>query len=468
MEPGINIHRSQHYLLFECTMKKLLAILIFGIPLLRCSAQFIPTNEVDGVMNSSSYGTFNYILWERYFWSYFADMYPQWTNQIYDVGEGGNNWQADWQSNWGKRTIPYLLTLTNSGNFSFWILPNDNGGYFSNDIIEWGTNFMSAPPFFYNGTAVTNEGIFHGLNYNHYFTGTIPSDTSGGLNSHNISIESGSLVLNSLSSTLQFDLLYELNNNGWSNDITGARLLGFYTGGHPYPAGHLAMTLFTLLNQNCETNISSVTFNWQAATASTNHCSVSGVSLTSNVLSGTIHFDRMGPGWDWAHDSYTNDAPPLFTVMPFMANSFNQIIQATNLPVGNYSLVMDGALIFNSTSVQLASGVNIFTNKNGWLGAQQQAVLDAIADVYGADHVGLSPTHDAGSVGAHGNWDDINLRSEEDGAYEAGFRGTNILVQVKPFALSMGTNSVFVHAAAQQTNHTFSLQLISGNPAPFR
>lgn len=414
-------------------------------------------------MDSSSYGTFNYILWERYVWSYYADMYPQWTNKIFDVGHAGQGLAGDWQTDWQKRTIGYIATLTNSGSFNFWILTTDNGGYNSNTVYPLLLNFTNAPPLFYDGSGgLTNQGISPAVKYNYFLPGAIPADTAGGDDGLNSGRQAASLNVNSLLGTPAFDLLHETLTNGWLTDIVGARVLGFYPGAHPKPPGHLAMAQWTLKNQNVETNVAQLIINWNGNTvAMTNHCVVSGTSFSGIIVSGTIHWDRMGMGWDWPHGSYTNDATLAFPAMPVLANQFHWTIQATNLPAGNYTFQMDNRLIFNATDVQLATGVNLWTNKSGWIGDQQQAVLDAIADVYGADHIGLFQTHLAGVAGAHGLRDDVNLRSDEDNASGSGMRGTNLVNAVASDLTSMYSLAAYVQQAAVQTNHSFALTFTS-------
>jgi hypothetical protein len=129
--------------------------------------------------------------------------------------------------------------------------------------------------------------------------------------------------------------------------------------------------------------------------------------------------------------------------------------------------MMDGALIFNATDSQLASGVNLFTNKNGWIGAQEQAVQDAICDLYGVDHVTLITTHDAGSGGIHGVIDQVNYISHENNNYNTlNLRGTNLVAAALGDMGAMRTNSIFIHTAAIQTNHTFSIMLNQARYAP--
>ena len=438
-------------------MKRLLATLFLISAVWAGRSQNIPTNSVYGLMNSSSYGEMPYTLWERYVWSYYADMYPQFTNVLGDVGHSGQGFAGDWQFDWQKRVLIYLATLTNSSTFDFWIMPTDNGGNGTN-VYPLLLNFTNAPPFFYDGvSALTNVGISPNVKYNYFFLGGIPANTPGGDDGLNSGRQTASLWANNLLGTPQFDLLHELLTNGWVADIAGAGVLGFYPGAHPKPPGHLAMAQWTLVNRNAETNVAKVVINWNGGSVPlTDHCAVAGATISGNTFSSTIRFDRMGMGYDWKHGIYTNDATAAYAAMPVLAKQFNWIVQVTNLPAGTYTCQMDNRFIFSASDAQLAAGVNLWTNKNGWIGDQQQAGLDAICDYYGVDPVTLV-THSAGSTGAHGLRDDVNLRSDADGAYTSGLRGTNLVNALASDMTSLMTLAGYIRQAAVQTNHTITI-----------
>lgn len=439
-----------------------LAILHFAFCIFNCSAAFTPTNEVDGLVDESSYGTYPYVLSERYFASYFDDMYPQWTNHIFDISESGSAWQFDWQNNWEKWGLAHMANFPVP--FSVFVLANDNGGYVSNDVVEWGTNMAAAPPLFYNGTAVTNEGVSCPA-ATYYFTGGILADSAD--QTATISRNAGCLYLNGLYGTPQFDLYHELSTNGWLADQSGPRLLGFYPGGHPYPPGHLCMAIWTLINLGVETNVASVTLDYNAVTATTNHCVVSGLAQANGGLSGTIHYDRMPMGWDVPDGTITNDARNAFVVMPALANAFRWMFTVTNLPAGTYNILMDGVLVDTATSADLATGRNWFTNYNGWLGAQRRAVQNSICDEYGVDHVTLI-AHSAGQGGVHGVADLVNWISNANNFYDTlGQRGSTLVTSMASDVGAMNTNAYYTWVTAQQTNHTFAVMPIGLREAPF-
>jgi hypothetical protein len=263
---------------------------------------------------------------------------------------------------------------------------------------------------------------------------------------------------------VMLDTLHDLLTNGVLNDITGARLFGFFPGNHLYPAGYLCMALKHLIGLGAETNVSSLTFNWAAATASTNHCTATGISLIGNTLTATVRFDRMPGAWDVG--AGTNGCNDAFTLMPQLANAFLWIVQVTNLPNGNYSVGIDGSNVVMLTSAQLAAGWNMFAVTNGPLWNQRKAVLDAKRDQEGNDHVTRAPTHGAGDPGFGGSFDMINYISATQ-FYPATDRGSAYISAMASFVAGPRALDVRIHNAAQQTNHTFSMSLITSRAAPF-
>lgn len=407
-------------------------------------------------MNSSSYGTAPYPLWGVYFIDYWDSVYSQYTNHIHDIGQSGSASQFDYQNNLEKWGLVFMHSFPVPWNE--WVMPQDNGGYASNDVVQWFTNMFAAPPLFWNGTAVTNEGVTC-QPATYYAIGGILADSTD--QTLPISRNAGSLFLNGLYGTPSFDLYHELATNGWTTDQTGARVLGFQlppaATGHPLPPGDLAMSTFTLLNMNVETNIGAVTLDASAVTVTTNHCVVTGFNRVGNLWAGTIQYDRMPPGYDV---SGAFDARGAFAVMPFLANSFQWNFAVQNLPTGNYGMTMDGVLIQTGTAAQFATGFNLYTNYNGWLGAQRIAVLYSIRDEMGLNHTNGFPTHTAGEAGVHGVADDINFKSHGNNNYDTlNLRGSALVTASSSLddVNAAQTNAVATHMTAVQTNHAFAV-----------
>jgi hypothetical protein len=136
------------------------------------------------------------------------------------------------------------------------------------------------------------------------------------------------------------------------------------------------------------------------------------------------------------------------------------------LPTGNYSVKIDGSNVVTLTSAQLAAGWNMFTVTNGPLWNQRKAVLDAKRDQEGNDHTAFQPTHGAGDPGVGGHFDAINYISASTD-YPGTHTGSAFITFMAPFVAGVKALDVSINAAAQQTNHTFSMSLITTRVAPF-
>jgi len=427
------------------------------LSLFQCPALTV-TNEVDGTFDSSSYDTGIYSWWGNYFATYFYDMYPQFTNHIYSVSRSGASWANQFESQQEKYCFPLWASFRRLPSCD-WMLANDNSSFRSNDVVQWGTNLFNAPPLFWNGTAVTNEGdVASALNVTHYSLGGIPNDSPDG-DEGAISRNDGAMALALKYNTPVVDMWHLLWTNGLSQDITNNRLFGFYEGGHPYAAGHLCMALKTLIAIGVETNVGSLTLDWSTAKATTNHCVASGISVNGSTLTCTVHFDRMPLAWDVPDGTITNDARNAFVLMPELGNSFQWTIAVANLPAGTYNVSVDGVLTDTATAAQLAAGRNWFTNYNGPLWAQRTAVLKRKRNQEGMDPVTLIP-HSAGDLGVLGVVDNVNYQSLASEQWDTfGKRGDNYLASMVGWVFQMRQYDDAINAAAQQTSHVLTVTL---------
>lgn len=439
--------------------------LSISILLLLTHCAFAFTNEVDGTFDSASYDTGNYVLWGNYFATAFYNENPQFTNHILSWSRSGSSIGGDYQEQefkwcgpwWNASPVPV---------FNWVLAANDNGGFVSNDIVTWWTEITSGPPNFWNRTASTNEGIPFPTVTHFPFGGIIADVTDG---------DSGQLIRNNAATNLAaqaavpvVDMWHRLSPV-WIPDRNGARKWGFYDGGHPYPAGHLAMAITTLqalsvnTNYGVDTNVGAFILDATTLSAATNHCVISGSSRSGNTITLTVHFDRMPPSWDVPDGTITNDARDAFVVMPELGNAFRWMVAVTNLPSGQYNILVDGILTDLATDAQLAAGRNWFTNYNGPLWAQRVAVLNAKRDQEGSDHVTLLP-HSAGEGGTiPGVGDLVNYQSHagvHDEVYPLTYTGTNFINYMKPSVSDVRQYDVKIWQAAQQTNHTLAFVLI--------
>lgn len=448
-------------------MKKLLTLL-----LLSCQAVFgtvVFQQAINGTFDETSYDTGNYRMSGDYFALHWVCMYPQFTNHIWSVSRSGADWVNQRQNQQPQFALPLWISWNalTASNYN-WMLVSDNGGYnTTNPIIEQGLALASAPPSFWDGTQDVDYTGLVTVSIQHRFLGGIPNDSAdgdeGALNRDLACIQlAQQLGLPPISG-----LWNPLMDNGWREDLlrsADTRLLGFYAGGHPYAAGHLAMAINELRELDAETNVGSIKLDWKSSTAWTQHASVSGVSMSNNVLACTIQWERIPPPYDWPNGILTNNCLPAFEAMPDLANAYRWMLCVTNLPDGDYITRLDGEFIDKYTAEQLRAGCNWWTNFNGPLGRQRMKLLDDKRDQQGADHVTLLDAHGAGDQGLNGWEDGIRLQSQCLGAWQAGLRGMDLYNAVKNTIASCYQFDVRMHDDAQQVPHTLTIERVALGP----
>jgi hypothetical protein len=445
---------------WKLALGALLLSSLFPLPISASAGNIFPvTNETDVTFSSASYDTTPYILWGAYLKTYFDAMYPQFTNHWWSWSRSGSSFQLDYQAQQQKWCAP-LWSKFAVPSFDF-TLVSENGGFDSNGIVQWETNIFNAPQLMYDGTSITNEGFSFPVT--HYCIDGIPDDYSG---SANLLISGAGLFISQLYGTTPIDLWHLVWTNGMSTDTN--QLFGFYAGGHPYPAGHLAMALWTLLSLGAETNIGSITINFGGGSiAATNHMTASGVSMSGNTFSCTLLCDRMPPAWDVPDGTITNDARNCFVIYPMLAGRFHWSIHATNLPAGNDSVSLGGTICAVLTDTQLAAGWNMFTNYTGPFWQQRTKLLADARDSYGVDHATLLPAHTAGDPGLLGP-DLIDYQSESGLEYDTnGKRGATYTAAMLTWVNDLYVYDTATHNDAQPVARTLVLQQIVPRWAPF-
>ena len=410
------------------------------------------TNEINGTISGmASYAADTHGM-DQFLASYFYCMNPTRTNHIYRTDTSGDWETGVYQSLEEKRDLPYWQSFKIPG-FN-WLLATDNGGFTSNTTYSAGLDIGKSPGTFYNGTADTNEGVAT-VAITHWAIGRLPHDSSDG-DSGAIAGNDACTNLDVHSGTPVVDAWHMVWTNGLSTDVVGPRRLGFITGSHFYEAGFLMADIYIITAMGYPTNVGSLTFDWGGAAAYTNFCTASGFSVANNILTATVHFDRMPMSWDVPDGTITNDARPAFIADPSLGNRMHWTLQVTNLPAGIYNVGIDGSNVVQLTDVQLAAGWNMFTNYNGALWAQRKEVLGRKRDQAGQDRVTLI-SHSAGSSGALGS-DNVNIDSNGNQQYDVlGKRGSAYVTAMSSFITDMQKYDVAIHNAAVQTNHTFTI-----------
>jgi len=444
-------------------MKRLLSILFLLCLALGSRASFVVSNDDVMTFSASSYDL-DLRAEGVTFASYFALRYPGLTNHFRPIsraGEGDQGWYQSEEEKWG---LPYWALGTSQ--VRHFTSPDDNGGYTSNNVIQYRTNIFAAPGLFYNGTATTNEGYSFPMTF--FSMGVPPHDSSDG-DGGQVDRNYASTNLNGIYGTPIVNLWPELWTNGWNTDAVGSRVLGFSTGSHPYQGGFVAMSLAKLRALGVDTNIATIAFDFSAVSAVTNHCTATGLTKSGASLSGTVRFDCLPMGWVEQPGTVTNQGSMCFQAIPSFANYMTFIIQGTNFdPAAIYSISVNGVLSDTCTGAQLNSGRNWFTNTTGPIWAQRAAVVNAYLDLYGFDHTTLIQTHPAGN-GVLGVLDVVGLKSVESQEYDTnGKRGSTYVSAVASSVAQLNAYDAAIYSAAQPVNYTFNISQCIPRLAPFR
>lgn len=432
--------------------------------------QVIPSNEINGTYDSSSYDVGYTSYMGDYFATYFYCMYPQYTNHIYSWSRGGSGWNGDYQAQEEKWCLPIWYSFKVPGYN--WILANDNESLVSNTTYSAGLLIAAGPPLFYNGTAQTNEGITT-IGIQTIPLGRPPHDSTDG-DSGAVAGNAGSMKLAIDLGVSVIDLWHAMWTNGVSADQNGNRYVWHpnFSGSHFSAGGGLINSVYQLKGLNVETNVGILTFNWNGGTASSIHSVANSISVLNDVLTATVLFDRMPMAFDAnggnTIGSLTNDARYATLIDSSIGNSFNWIIQVTNLPPGNYEIDVDGHYADSCTSTQLVAGRNWFTNcvptnplwqqrSNvlAWKRWQKGAIPDTLQVIDpGAGHASHIPgAIDSVFYQSHANflYDNNHIRGM---MYMtniiSGFSMTNEMRLYQQYDIA-------INQAAQQTNHTFTI-----------
>jgi hypothetical protein len=444
------------------------AALLFTLP---ASADLVLTNDTMVTTWSDSFARAQFGQRQNFFLgSFFINYYPQYFVSYRDHSRSGaSNLEmlTDREPMYGIPDAGACQGRTNSLNF-FYVSDNGSydmdGPYDSNSIYGFFKGLLQYPTNTYNRFGVlTNDwsqpnapALFQSV-----VIGDIPYHAPDG--------DPGAR-----------DYSYGGRSAAWEDGVpfvdTWSNLLGVVTNAYfngpnlwfnapafDHPANELQLlwTLTTLRSLGVDTNTYTAVIDFNGAiVSSTNHCNVTGLSHNGNSITFTFRADRMAPGFYVPDGEITNDCRGAFTLMPSVGNQFCEILRITNLPAGNYALNMDGSNAVTVSSAQLAAGYNNFTNYSGPFWAQKKEILGLMCDM-------LDVSRSDASSDAHPG---ENLLIERYESYANARWPTN--AGVNPYITDMSdreaelqAEDVLIHAAAQQTNHTFTVTLLPSPPS---
>jgi hypothetical protein len=455
-------------------MKRALAISFLFLCCV-CHGQLVVTNNLIGTMDASSYDTVNsttasgyagYLM--GYLKAAFDNIYPQCTNLWLSSGSGGANMEtqitndvpklcpAVWAFATSNKVVPINLVLV-----------NDNGGYGSNEVYSFGTNYVSAPLSLYNGAHYTNEGM--NLTVQHFMLGA----NVGSLGNSDTAASSRNLgsiqVMKQLGLT-PIDLWHDAGTNGlFSVDLTTDSDF-YFAGGHLTPKNGWQHMVAIWRGLGLKTNLYASTLDYSTASiASSNGIAITSLTKAGNTLSWNFKVDCMGPSQDILPAISNQVSTALWSNCPAFGNVFQEIVRFTNLNAGaTYAYSIDSVPVIIANGATFMAGINMATNtvSNNPFNTQKTLVLYDIRDEYGVNHTNGLATHSAGTVLGSGP-DLINYGSDMFGAWPT-LHGPSLVnaTQTQTDINSMWARAIVTHNDAQQTTHAGSLAQIVPRYAP--
>ena len=163
----------------------------------------------------------------------------------------------------------------------------------------------------------------------------------------------------------------------WTGQPSGISLGGDVV--HTGPVGQLCMAAVILKGLHADPEVSSAEIDLKLTgpVVSGRHCKLNDVTFKNGVLSFT-RLDERSP-WPIAQD-----ATDALKLMPAAIADLSQYtLKITSLPVGNYTVSMDGTPVGTVTDRQLAGGWNMGAIVAGPIGAHARIVLDLVNQLEG-------------------------------------------------------------------------------------
>lgn len=435
-----------------------------------CRGQTVSfTNTVVMTTDASSYDTPVYVLYMTYLNGMITCMNNGRTNYIYSISRGGASWQNQFES----QQYPYALPIWCFGYYSNGVvsydimMPNDNGAYLSNNIIQWGTNLFNAPTNMWDGHSITNTGFSFPVK--HVSTGANINQTADGDNGA-LSRNNGSIALDTMYGAPVMDLWHDNYTNGINHDLATVCPVGgtnfFNAAGHPAPKTALGMGIATYRQLFSDTNVGSMVINYGGATvSSSNKMAATGLTVTENTLSMTWKPDRWAPPWDIAPSISNEVAQLIFADCPTYASVFQWTISITNLPAGTWALALNGTNIFVGTESQYTNlnlATNVFAGTQDPLWLKRFAVLASIRTMYGADATNGVPTHNGGN-NPDGQPDLNTYQSNASAQFNTQHKvGATYVNAMGTWMVALANRSYSNYLAAQTIPFSLTLSNVSG------
>jgi hypothetical protein len=436
--------------------------------------------KIDGTSTSPQTGN----MFDAYVGAAEYLAHPEFTNvMVFPIPRAGGNMSdqataaaQDALAVWAFNSI-WGITATNIAVAQ----ATENGADNSSQMFLQASNNFQAPLVLTNGTGNTNDpGYAASVKVAWWGLGSLPGNAADGGGTASQSHFGQNNGMTNAAGTFGVGAIdsFGLLIRSWTNDIVahGGTNINFYTASgkenHPGPPGQRSWFFAYVRATTTDTNVSSCTLDFRNATvAATNHCNVTNATLSGNTLTFPYRSLSLPPAWDRAGSvdlsgfTLTNEAwPDLAQLDTNDCNLYQQIIQVTNLPAGNYRVQINGVTVAdNLPSSVLANGWNMFTNMTGPMWQQRIEVLGRMRDVLGANRTNLI----SGSTGVRG----YTIYAFDK--WQAGYRGDALITNAGPsvdpslinYIWGLKTNATAsfaaVRAAAQPVTYTITISLLN-------
>jgi hypothetical protein len=450
-------------------MNKLLAFLfsLCLVPRMAATPVVDITNDTQVTTWSDSFSRAQYGQRQNFeVGSYFISYYPQYFVSYRDhsqSGSGNPNMVSSLMPKYGLPDIGLLAGRTNMIDIFY---PSDNGGLTSNQMYGWFHDFIFKYPTntydpsgnFTNDFPIANIASHHQMLV--WFDGIYYS-ANGGFDSSQLkynagagqaAIDSGVPYLNAwVNMSNAVVPMYPANSNLWFNPPLRD---------HPADALQGLWFLCAMTNLGIDSNTFSCTIDLTGATVrSTNHLTIGGIqSLGGGRWAITnFHADRMAPALYHPDGTTTNDLTPWAWIPGSnpLTNAFQEMLCFTNLMDGQYKITMDSNYVFYCVATNGRLDINLWNNYTNAFQAQGQAILYLLCDLISVSHADQSSDLTPG----------VNVNIEQYESYARARYPTNgpygnayYINLMADRETTLDAVDVTIHAAAQQTNHTFVIQ----------
>lgn len=393
-----------------------------------------------------------------YLLSHYINKYPQFVISPRDHSRsGGDNLEMCTQR-FPEYGVPEWGATQGKTNVIDFLYVSSNGAYTSNQIYGYFNQLVQAPSVTYNRAGqFTNDWTQSTNLFQKVIIGDIAYRTETG-DPASRDRSYGARTVAEANGIPWVDSWTNLVNIVTNQFVQNPNAYWFNAPNYDHPGNELqfiwAMDILKDLRE--DTNIYSCAIDFNGATVnSTNHCTASNLLLSQGTLTFTFHADRMGPAYDVPSPSQTNDCTGAFPLQPSLSNAFCETIQITNMPVGNYNVFLDNSNIATVSSAQLAEGLNLFTVYKGAFWAQKCAGLALLRGL-----VNISPTNVSEYYQPNGNTFIIRQESYASTVWPTNNTGVDGYIAQSDMVAresELQAEDQVIHAAAQQTNHIFTI-----------